>query len=58
MEGIKDLYRCEMLSYAIGARMTVELCIAALQMAQLGRKPKAGLILYSRHGRQYCAKTY
>lgn len=58
MAGIKDLYSCEMVGYAIGARMTAELCIAALQMAQLRRKPEAGLILHSDRGSQYCAKTY
>ena len=43
MAGIKDLYSCEMVGYAIGERMTAELCIAALQMAQLRRKPKVNL---------------
>jgi putative transposase len=44
--------------YAIDEYITAELCIAALQMALLRRKPKAGLILHSDHGSQYCAKAY
>lgn len=58
MAGIKDLFTCEMAGYAIGERMTAGLCTAALQMAQLRRKPSAGLILHSDRGSQYCAKAY
>jgi putative transposase len=58
LAGIKDLYSCEIVGYAIGERMTVGLCIAALQMALLRRNPKAGLILHSDRGSQYCAKVY
>ena len=58
LAGIKDLYSCEIVGYAIGERMTVGLCIAALQMALLRRRPKAGLILHSDRGSQYCAKAY
>ena len=58
LAGIKDLYSCEIVGYAIGERMTVELCIAALQMALLRRRPNAGLILHSDRGSQYCAKAY
>lgn len=58
MAGIKDLFSCEMVGYAIGERMTAGLCLAALQMAQLRRQPKAGLILHSDRGSQYCAKAY
>lgn len=57
MAGIKDLFTCEMAGYAIGERMTAGLCTAALQMAQLRRKPSAGLILHSDRGSQYCAKA-
>ncbi len=57
LAGIKDLYSCEIVGYAIGERMTVALCVAALQMALLRRKPKTKLILHSR-GSQYCAKEY
>lgn len=58
LAGIKDLYSCEIVGYAIGERMTVGLCIAALQMALLRRNPKAGLILHSDRGSQYCSKVY
>ena len=55
---IKDLYSCEIVGYAIGERMTVDLCLTTLQMALLRRNPKAGLILHSDRGSQYCAKVY
>ena len=58
MAGIKDFFSCEVVGYAIGERMTAGLCLAALQMAQLRRQPKAGLILHSDRGSQYCAKAY
>jgi len=58
MAGIKDLFSCEMVGYAIGERMTAGLCLAALQMAQLRRQSKARLILHSDRGSQYCAKAY
>ncbi len=58
LAGIKDLYSCEIVGYAIGERMTVDLCLTALQMALLRRNPKAGLILHSDRGSQYCAKVY
>jgi transposase InsO family protein len=58
MAGIKDLFSCEMVGYALGERMTAELCLAALQMAKLRRQPRSGLILHSDQGSQYCAKAY
>ncbi len=58
LAGIKDLYTCEIVGYAIGERMTKGLCIAALQMATLKRRPQSGLILHSDRGSQYCAKEY
>ncbi len=58
LAAVKDLHTCEIVGYAIGERMTVGLCIAALQIALLRRRPKAGLILHSDRGSQYCAKVY
>lgn len=58
LAGIKDVYSCEIVGYAIGSRMTKELCIAALQMAVIVKKPPAGLIHHSDRGSQYCSKAY
>lgn len=56
--GVKDLYSKEIVGYAIGSRMTTELCIDALNMAIKGRRPKAGLIVHSDRGSQYCSQAY
>lgn len=56
--GVKDLYSKEIIGYAIGSRMTTELCLDALNMAIKGRRPKAGLIVHSDRGSQYCSQTY
>lgn len=56
--GIKDVYTCQIVGYALGERMTQGLCIAALQMALIQHKPLSGLILHSDRGSQYCAKEY
>lgn len=56
--GIKDVFTCEIVGYALGERMTKGLCIAALQMALVHHKPAAGLILHSDRGSQYCSKDY
>jgi len=56
--GVKDLYSKEIVGYAIGSRMTTDLCLAALNMAIKGRKPKLGLIVHSDRGSQYCSQAY
>lgn len=56
--GLKDLYSKEIVGYAISERMTTDLCLKALDMAIRGRKPKAGLIVHSDRGSQYCSKAY
>lgn len=58
LAGIKDVFTCEIVGYAIGERMTQELCIAALQLAVARHKPTAGLIHHSDRGSQYCSTTY
>lgn len=58
LAGIKDLYTCEIVGYALGSRMTKGLCMAALQLALTHRKPPVGLILHSDRGSQYCSKSY
>ena len=56
--GVKDLFSKEIVGYAIGSRMTTELCLDALSMAIKGRRPKAGLIVHSDRGSQYCSQAY
>lgn len=56
--GVKDLFSKEIVGYAVGSRMTTELCLDALNMAIKGRRPKAGLIVHSDRGGQYCSQAY
>jgi putative transposase len=56
--GVKDVFTCEIVGYAMGERMTKELCLSALQLAIVCKKPAAGLIHHSDRGSQYCAKAY
>ena len=56
--GVKDLFSKEIVGYAIGSRMTTDLCLDALNMAIKWRKPKAGLIVHSDRGSQYCSRAY
>ena len=58
LAGIKDVFSCEIVGYAMGERMTQELCLAALQLAYASKNPKAGLIHHSDRGSQYCSTTY
>jgi transposase InsO family protein len=55
---IKDVFTCEMVGYAMGARMTQELTAQALWRAVRGKRPTPGLILHSDRGSQYCADDY
>jgi len=52
LAGIKDIFTCEMVGYALGARMTQELTAQALWRAVRGKRPAAGLILHSDRGSQ------
>ncbi|QKX24280.1 IS3 family transposase [Shigella flexneri] len=56
--GIKDVYTCEIVGYAMGERMTKELTGKALFMALRSQRPPAGLIHHSDRGSQYCAYDY
>jgi transposase InsO family protein len=58
LAGIKDLFTCEVVGYAMGARMTTELVIQALRMAVWAKRPRPGLIHHSDRGSQYCAQDY
>ncbi len=44
LAGIKDVYTCEIVGYAMGERMTKELTGKALFMALRSQRPPAGLI--------------
>ncbi|HHO0227033.1 TPA: IS3 family transposase, partial [Shigella flexneri] len=58
LAGIKDVYTCEIVGYAMGERMTKELTGKALFMALRSQRPPAGLIHHSERGSQYCAYDY
>jgi transposase InsO family protein len=58
LAGIKDVFTCEMVGYALGARMTQELTAQALWRAVRIKRPAPGLILHSDRGSQYCADDY
>ena len=58
LAGIKDLYTCEIVGYAMGSRMTQELVGQALIRAVKLKRPKPGLIHHSDRGSQYCSHRY
>lgn len=58
LAGIKDVYTCEMVGYAMGERMTQELTAKALWRAVRYQRPGKGLIHHSDRGSQYCAHAY
>lgn len=58
LAGIKDVFTCEMVGYALGARMTQELAAQALWKAVRNKRPAPSLILHSDRGSQYCADDY
>ena len=56
--GVKDLYTCEVVGYAMGARMTTDLVRHALGSAVGSKRPRPGLLHHSDRGSQYCAHDY
>ncbi|MDF0674339.1 MAG: IS3 family transposase [Nitrospira sp.] len=58
LAGLKDLYTCEVVGHAMGARMTTDLVRHALVRAVWGKRPRPGLIHHSDRGSQYCAQDY
>lgn len=58
LAGIKDVFTCEIVGYAMGSRMTQELIIHALWKAVKWKQPDTGLILHSDRGSQYCSHGY
>lgn len=58
LAGIKDVFTCEIVGYAMGERMTQELTALALVRAVQLKRPSEGLIHHSDRGSQYCAHDY
>jgi transposase InsO family protein len=58
LAGIKDQFTCEIVGYAMGARITQELVGQALWRAIRYQRPVPGLIHHSDRGSQYCAVDY
>jgi transposase InsO family protein len=58
LAGIKDLFTCEVVGHAMGARMTTDLVSDALRRAVGAKRPCPGLIHHSDRGSQYCAQVY
>ena len=58
LAGVKDFGTREIIGYASGKRMTVDLVHYALKKALRYRPPSAGCIHHSDRGSQYCAHQY
>ena len=58
LAGVKDVFTCELVGYAMAKRMTQELTAQALFRAVHQKRPAPGLIHHSDRGSQYCAYDY
>jgi len=58
LAGVKDVFTCELVGYAMGERMTQELVSQALFRAVQQKRPAPGLIHHSDRGSQYCSYNY
>jgi len=58
LAGVKDLYSCEIVGYAMGEHMTQQLTGQALFAAYQKHRPPRDLIHHSDRGTQYCAHDY
>jgi transposase InsO family protein len=58
LAGVKDVFTCEIVGYAMGDRMTQALTAQALWRAVANKRPPAGVIHHSDRGAQYCAHDY
>lgn len=58
LAGVKDVFTCEIVGYAMAERMTQDLTGRALFRAAQQKRPAAGLIHHSDRGSQYCAHSY
>jgi len=56
--GVKDVFTCELVGYAMGERMTQGLTAQARWRAVRSKRPQPGLIHHSDRGSQYCAHAY
>ena len=54
----KDLFNGEIVGYALGSRITMDLVSRSLVRAVKARRPPEGLIHHSDRGSQYCAIDY
>lgn len=58
LAGVKDVFTCEIVGYAMAERMTQDLVGRALFRAVQQKRPESGLIHHSDRGSQYCAHDY
>jgi len=58
LAGLKDVFTCEIVGYAMAERMTTEWVSRALLRAVRHTRPSPGLIQHTDRGSQYCAKAY
>jgi len=58
LAGVKDVFTCELVGYAMSTRMTQDLTAQALWRAVRNKRPAPGLIHHSVRGTQYCADDY
>jgi putative transposase len=58
LAGVKDVFTCEIVGYAMSDRMTQDMTAQALFRAVQQKRPPVGLIHHSDRGSQYCALDY
>lgn len=58
LAGVKDVFTCEIVGYAMDERMTQELTARAFWQAVRNKRPPALVIHHSDRGSQYCAHAY
>jgi len=58
LAGHKDLFNGEIVGYAMGERLTMNLVRQSLLRALAAKRPAGGLIHHSDRGSQYCAQQY
>ena len=58
LAGVKDVFTCEIVGYAMAERMTQDLVGRALFRAAQQKRPAPGLIHHSDRGSRYCAHDY
>lgn len=56
--GVKDVFTCKLVGYAMAERMAQELTVKALFRAVQQKQPESGLVHHSARGSQYCAYNY